>query len=71
MELYLTRIGKSLVAVSHAVPVGSRKVTVAFQFVSERTVYSRSRRGMSGIARAAMYARESWTMETERQGAGM
>jgi hypothetical protein len=26
-------------AVSHAVPAGSREVTVAFNFISERTVY--------------------------------
>jgi hypothetical protein len=40
MEWYLTRIGKTLkhLAVSHAVPAGSRKVTVAFNFISERTV---------------------------------
>jgi hypothetical protein len=42
MERYLTRIRKSLqrLAVSHAVPAGSREVTAAFNFISESTVYS-------------------------------
>jgi hypothetical protein len=36
----LTRVGKNLqrLAVSYAVPEGSREVTVAFNFISERTV---------------------------------
>jgi hypothetical protein len=42
MQRYLTRIGKtsSRLVVSHAVPAGSREVTVAFNFISERAVYS-------------------------------
>jgi hypothetical protein len=43
MERYLNRIGNILwrLAVSHAVPAGSREVTVAFTFISERTVFSK------------------------------
>jgi hypothetical protein len=40
MERYLTRIGKILLrlALSHAVPAGSREVTATFRFISENTV---------------------------------
>jgi hypothetical protein len=43
MERHLTRIGKILkrLAVCHAVPVGSREVTVALKFISGHTVLSR------------------------------
>jgi hypothetical protein len=42
MDRYLTRIGKPLqsLAMSHAVPAGSREVIVVFNFISERTVLS-------------------------------
>jgi hypothetical protein len=41
MELYLTRIGKTLqrLTVNHAVLAGSHEVTVVFDFINERTVY--------------------------------
>jgi hypothetical protein len=41
LELCLIRAGKTLylLAVSHAVQAESREVTLAFNFVSERTVY--------------------------------
>jgi hypothetical protein len=41
MEQYLTRIGKTLksLVASHAIPARSREVTIAFNFISERTVY--------------------------------
>jgi hypothetical protein len=44
MKRFLTRIEKTLwrLAASHAVPAGSRKVTVAFYFFSEGTVASGS-----------------------------
>jgi hypothetical protein len=40
MQQYLARIRKALwrLAVSHAVPAGNRKETVAFNYTSERTV---------------------------------
>jgi hypothetical protein len=38
MELYLTRIGKSLkrLEMSHTVPAGNQEAIVAFNFISER-----------------------------------
>jgi hypothetical protein len=41
IEQYLTHTGKTLqrLAVCHAVPVGGREVTVAFNFISERSVF--------------------------------
>jgi hypothetical protein len=41
MERYLTHIGKTLqrLMVSGAVPAGSREVTVALNFIIERTAY--------------------------------
>jgi hypothetical protein len=41
MERYLTHIGKTLqgLIVTQAVPAGSREVTVAFNFISERIVF--------------------------------
>jgi hypothetical protein len=41
MERYLTPVGRTLkrLTVSHAVPAGSRQVTVELNFISERTVY--------------------------------
>jgi hypothetical protein len=41
MVWYLTRTEKSLqrLAVSHAIPAGSREVTAAVNFISERTVF--------------------------------
>jgi hypothetical protein len=41
MERYLTRIGETLqrLAMSNAVSAGRREVTVAFNFISKRTVF--------------------------------